>query len=129
MYVCSFRHYTFYIWRKVITRYEWMPMALCPIYLFGLFCILYSIRRTDLALKLTFPLCVIINLVPQYLLEFRYFVIPFLLCRLQVRPQSWWKLIIEFSMFLLINLITLYLFLFKSFRWSHDPENIQRFMW
>ena len=128
MYVYS-RHYTFYIWRRLITRYEWMPMLLSPIYLFGLFCILYSIRRTDLALKLTFPFCVIINLVPQYLLEFRYFVIPFLLCRLQVRPQSWWKLIIEFSMFLLINLITLYLFLFKSFRWSHDPENIQRFMW
>ena len=123
------RLYQFVITLKFVNDSIEHEIKQSSIYLFGLFCILYSIRRTDLALKLTFPLCVIINLVPQYLLEFRYFVIPFLLCRLQVRPQSWWKLIIEFSMFLLINLITLYLFLFKSFRWSHDPENIQRFMW
>ena len=121
------RHYVFYIWKKIITR--WSPIALSPIYLFGGYCVLHSLRRTDLAFKLAFPLCVIINLVPTYLLEFRYFVIPFFLYRLQVRPLSWWKLILEFVMFSVINIGTIYLFLFKSFRWSHDTENIQRFMW
>ncbi len=123
------RHYTFYIWRKVITRTEWSPMALVPAYIFGGFCILYSIRRTELAFRLCFPLCVVINLTPQFLLEFRYFVIPYLLYRLQVRPLCWWRLSAELTMFIVINFATLYLFLFRTFRWPHEPEAVQRFMW
>merc|ERR1719447_2027706 len=85
------RHYTFYIWRKIITRNSLTPILMTPIYIYGAFSVLYSLRRTELAFKIAFPLCVVINLFPQYLLEFRYFVIPFILHRLQVRPQSWWR--------------------------------------
>ena len=42
-----------------------------PAYLFGAYCILFSIRRNGIVFKLTFPLCVIVNLCPQLLLEFR----------------------------------------------------------
>jgi alpha-1,2-glucosyltransferase len=123
------RHYTFYIWRRIIVRNEWSAMVLIPVYLYGAFCVLYSLRRTDLAFKLAFPFCVMVNLTPQYLLEFRYFVIPFIIYRLQVRPQSWLHLILELIMFLTVNALTLYLFLFKPFEWPHEPGVIQRFMW
>ena len=123
------RHYTFYIWRRIVMRSEWSAMALTPIYLFGIYGILYSLRRADLAFKLAFPICIIINLVPQYLLEFRYFVIPFMLHRLQLRPQSWWNLGAEFITFQTINVVTLYLFVYHPFHWAHEPESIQRFMW
>ena len=123
------RHYTFYIWRRVIMRTEWTPFAITPIYVFGGFCVLYSLRRAELEFQLAFPFCVLVNLVPQYLLEFRYFVIPFILYRLQLRPQVWWKLLLELMLFVVINTITIYLFLFKPFHWPHDAENIQRFMW
>ena len=123
------RHYTFYLWRRIITRTETAPFLLTPLYIFGAFYVLYSLRRADLAFKMAFPLCVVINLMPQFLLEFRYFVIPFLLQRLQVRPQSWWKLMAEMALFQCLNAVTIYLFLFKPFRWGHEPMHVQRFMW
>lgn len=123
------RHYTFYIWRRLIVRTEYSALVLVPIYMYGAFSILFNIRRSDLMLKIALPLCLIINLLPNYLLEFRYFVIPFVMQRLQVRPCSWWKLVAEHVLFQAINVITLYLFIFKPFRWSHDPEEWQRFMW
>ena len=91
--------------------------------------VLFSLRRTELAFKLAFPICVVINLLPQLLLEFRYFVIPFILQRLQLRPQSWWTLMAEMALFQFVNVVTVSLFLFKPFQWEHEPENIQRFMW
>ena len=66
--------------------------------------VLFSLRRTELAFKLAFPICVVINLLPQLLLEFRYFVIPFILQRLQLRPQSWWTLMAEMAMFQFVNI-------------------------
>ena len=63
------RHYTFYIWRKIITRTSLTPILMTPIYIYGAFSVLYSLRRTELAFKIAFPLCVVINLFPQYLLE------------------------------------------------------------
>ena len=123
------RHYTFYIWRKIITRTELSPIFLAPIYIFAAFSVLFSLRRTELAFKLAFPVCVVINLLPQYLLEFRYFVIPFILHRLQFRPQNWWTLCAEMALFQVVNFITISLFLFKPFHWEHEPSQIQRFMW
>ena len=123
------RHYTFYIWRKIIMSSHWPPTALVPIYFFASFCLLYSLRRSDLAFKVAYPICLVLNIVPQYLLEFRYFVIPFMFYRLQVRPQSWLKLIAELLIFQSVNIVTLYLFLYKPFAWPQNPGEKQRFMW
>ena len=100
------RHYTFYIWRKIITRTELSPIFLAPIYVFAGFSVLFSLRRTELVFKLAFPVCVVINLLPQYLLEFRYFVIPFILHRLQFQPQHWWTLCAEMAFFQVVSVIT-----------------------
>lgn len=123
------RHYTFYVWRRILTPTDWSQMAAVPVYVFGGFCVLHSIRRTHIMFKLAFPLCVVLNLTPQLLLEFRYFVLPYLMYRLQVRPQTWWKLAAETALYAVINGVTIYMFLARPFKWSHDPEATQRFMW
>jgi hypothetical protein len=32
-------------------------------------------------------------------------------------------------MYVLINILTIGLFILKPFRWDHEPHEIQRFMW
>lgn len=123
------RHFTFYIWRRIVTRTDEMPMYLAPIYIFGAFSVFYSLRRADLVFKMAFLVCIVINLAPLYLLEFRYFVIPFILQRLQIRPLNWWTLCLEMALFQGLNLATLALFLFQPFVWEHEPDQVQRFMW
>ncbi|KAL8788063.1 MAG: hypothetical protein Q9195_007477 [Heterodermia aff. obscurata] len=39
------------------------------------------------------------------------------------------RLIIETAWFMLINVVTGYLFLYKGFEWPQEPANVQRFMW
>ena len=124
------RHYTFYIWRRIIARKEpWSKFVLVPLYLYGGFCCCHSIRKTNIIFKLSYVFFVTLNLCPQLLLEFRYFVIPFLMYRIQVRPTNWTKLFMETLLFVAINALTVYLFVMKPFKWEHDPEETQRFMW
>lgn len=123
------RHYTFYVWRKVITRYEWAKYALLPAYVYGAFCILHALRRTSVVFKLTFPLFVFVSLSPQLLLEFRYFIVPYLLYRLQVKPSVWWKLGCEGLLYVAVNLFTVAVFVLKPFKWEHDPSDTQRIIW
>ena len=125
-----FRHYTFYIWRKIIARKEpWSKFLLIPVYFYGGFCCCHSIRKTNIIFKLSYVVFVFLNLCPQLLLEFRYFVIPYFMYRLQVRPTNWTKLVLETVLYLSVNAITIYLFVMKPFTWENEPEQTQRFMW
>ena len=123
------RHYPFYLWRKIIDRNWWSKYLLIPIYIYGAFCVLHVLRRCGIIFLLTYPFFVGVNLTPQLLLEFRYFILPFLMYRLHVRPIKWWKLILETIAFLVINAFTIAVFVMKEFRWQHDPDQIQRIMW
>ena len=123
------RHFTFYIWRRIIMRHEVVKYVLCPVYLFGLFHICQSMAKSELIFKLVLPLCVFINIVPQLLLEFRYFIIPYILVRAQIKPNCWKSLAIESVMMISVNFITLYAFLFMPFKWTSEPDSWQRFMW
>ena len=87
------------------------------------------LARAELILKLVLPVCVAINLLPQLLLEFRYFIIPYLLIRAQIKPVCWKSLALESVTMLTINAVTMFLFLYKPFSWDHDPDTEQRFMW
>lgn len=123
------RHFTFYLWRKVIMRHWTSKFLLIPIYILGFYHMARSIRKTDLIFKLVVPPCICLAVVPQLLLEFRYFVIPFLLLRSQIRPTSRLCLAGETLLLSTVHFITFGLFLYRTFEWPSEPGIEQRFMW
>merc|ERR1712098_796512 len=123
------RHYTFYIWRKIFMRHWTVKYLLVPVYIFGLFHIAQSIAKSDLPFKIFLPLCAMLNIVPQLLLEFRYFIIPFIFIRIQWKPVFLKSLAVESCLLIVINFATIYTFLFRSFAWESEPGQLQRFMW
>ena len=77
---------------------------------------------------LLYLFCVILVLVPQKLLEFRYFVFPYLLFRLHVPQPSWWGLVGESVLHVAVTMVTVVLFVNYPFRWPGN-DSLQRFMW
>jgi len=123
------RHFTFYIWRRFFMRHWSLKFTLIPAYIFGGYCVSNLICKSELMFRILFPFCVVLSLAPQALLEFRYYIIPFIFVRLQVKPTDCVKLAVEFCILVAINSIVFYLFLFKPFKWEHQPDEVQRFMW
>ncbi|QQP36941.1 Dol-P-Glc:Glc(2)Man(9)GlcNAc(2)-PP-Dol alpha-1_2-glucosyltransferase [Caligus rogercresseyi] len=123
------RHYTFYIWRRLLHRNSWSPYMGIPFYIYGAYCIHRTLRATGLIFRLSFSIFLALNLCPTLLLEFRYFIIPFLLYRLHIRPEKYSHLLLELALFLSVNFITLYLYMYKPFLWESEPQRNQRFMW
>ena len=124
------RHYPFYIWRKVYARHWLVKYAIVPLYMFAAFCIhkQLSLKQHRLWLVM-FYTCVAIVTVPQKLLEFRYFIIPYILYRLHIPLASYTRLVLECVLYIAVNAATFYLFLEKPFHWAHSPKEVQRFMW
>ncbi len=123
------RHYTFYIWKRVFEYQPWGRYIVIPLYLFGAY-VTYQIMSASKSFifALAFTFCCFVALVPQRLLEIRYFFIPFLFVRLHVPPHSWILLFLEFSMYVAVNAATIYLFITRPFYWA-DSDLVQRFMW
>ena len=125
------RHYTFYIWSKFFKRHNLMKYSLSPVYYFCIFSFykLLISNRKSFGWLLAYTICLCACLIPQKLLEFRYFIIPFIIFRLNVKTYSLRLVFLEIIIYSLINLITIYLFLYKTFYWNSSNEEIQRFMW
>lgn len=70
------------------------------------------------------------TLAPTSLLEFRYYLIPYLLWRLEANETqlSRGTRLCEVLLWLTIHIVTLWLFVFKAFHWE-GSEAEQRFMW
>ena len=125
------RHYTFYIWSRFFKRFDAFKYLLVPVYLA---CGYLFFRNLFLAGKslgwlVVYSICVLIGIVPQKLIEFRYFIIPFYIYRLNIIQLSWKEILIEFAFFVMINFLTIRLFLNKVFYWPNVPHEPQRFMW
>ena len=106
------RHYTFYIWKRVFEYQSWGRYVIIPLYLFGAFATYRTMSASkSFIFALAFITCCFVALVPQRLLEIRYFFIPFLFVRLHIPPRSW-----------------VALFITRSFYWPDSPL-VQRFMW
>ncbi|KAG0232022.1 glucosyltransferase [Actinomortierella wolfii] len=123
------RHYTFYITRILLLR-SWVVRYLAvPFYMMAAWLMWQS-----LAAKRTILWCIIyvvataLTLVPTPLVEFRYFIVPYLVYRLSMRQSRGVWLLLEAGLYSAINLVTMYLFLYRPFRWVH-AEGVQRFMW
>lgn len=120
------------------------------------FCLFGTGRSQSLLWMLGFFACCLATVVPSPLIEPRYYIIPYLIARMQIeegnkgdavlgsrkedssdRPEDSVRrrattpssaLLAEMVWMIAINAVTLYLFLQKPFKWSHSDDQ-QRFMW
>ena len=122
------RHYTFYVWSKIYRRHEVVKYCLIPAYFYAMWHMWAALRLNSVLWKLVYILCVSINLVPATLLEFRYFVIPYLIFRLNMPLGSYTKITMELLLYISVNAATFYVFLEKPFYWQNEVAP-QRFMW
>lgn len=122
------RHYNFYMWKRLFQRHELVRFILVPVYVFVGWNFIDSFNSRSLFWSLAFLACLFGATVPQKLLEFRYFIIPYLFYRLHMPLPSLPRLILEFLLYTAINAATLYIFITRTFHWPNSTD-IQRFMW
>ncbi|XP_014208018.1 putative Dol-P-Glc:Glc(2)Man(9)GlcNAc(2)-PP-Dol alpha-1,2-glucosyltransferase [Copidosoma floridanum] len=122
------RHYSFYVWKNLMNRYHLFKYLLVPMYAFALHAILKSISHMRKLSILSLAFCTCAVLVPQLLLEPRYFIIPYILYRLQLKEPKHWQLVAETVTIILVNIFQFYLFTSKSFSWA-DEKHPQRIAW
>ncbi|OCT87311.1 dol-P-Glc:Glc(2)Man(9)GlcNAc(2)-PP-Dol alpha-1,2-glucosyltransferase [Xenopus laevis] len=122
------RHYTFYVWRKIFQRHELVKYLLVPGYLFAAWSLADSLKGKSVFWLVMFYSCLLAAVVPQKLLEFRYFIVPYLIFRLNIPIPSVSKILFELALYVAVNIFSFYLFLHKTFQWP-DSDQVQRFMW
>lgn len=124
------RHYTFYAWRRIFnSSYSFLFL---PLYSLGLLLMYQKMNHLDNYSRNVFIsfhlLCTLLTILPAYLLEFRYFIIPFIIWRLHLKIDNRWAFRFELLTNVMINLITFYVFIFKPFYWDSSTD-LQRLMW
>ena len=78
--------------------------------------------------KLLYMFCCFLVLVPSPLLEFRYFILPFIILKLQASNIADSLSKLQTLVFAVINLILLHVFLFRPFPSSSSSSKLSRFM-
>lgn len=122
------RHYTFYVWRKIFQRHELVKYILIPVYIFAGWSFTDSLKSKSVFWNLVYFVCLFATTVPQKLLEFRYFILPYIIYRLNIPMPSLSKLLLELALYLSVNAVTFHFFLNKPFQGPNN-EAVQRFMW
>ncbi|XP_070997607.1 dol-P-Glc:Glc(2)Man(9)GlcNAc(2)-PP-Dol alpha-1,2-glucosyltransferase [Oncorhynchus clarkii lewisi] len=122
------RHFPFYVWKRIFQKHEAVRFALIPAYVFAAWNFVDTLKSRSLFWILAFLVCLLAATVPQKLLEFRYFIVPYLLYRLHMPLPSLTRLVLEFLFYTAVNAATLYIFINKTFQWPNSPA-VQRFMW
>jgi len=126
------RHYTFYIWQRWFRRHWLCPYALVPGYVVAIEIMAILVENQSRYHRLALLFGTLAMLIPAQLLEFRYFIVPFTLWRLSIPDRSRRQtllLVVELLGNAALSLLTVYMFLERPFRWSHEPDEVQRFMW
>lgn len=132
------RHYTFYVWRllfgpgkPVFLRY--LPV---PLYAYGLYHLDRMLTRSSIAYKLAFWIVTPLVLCPQYLLEPRYFVVPYLMYRLHSnryynnKSNNLKAALFEFIAYQVCNIVIMWVFLYRPFISTMDKTGrLDRFTW
>ena len=114
-----------------------------------------SLNHMHVAWRVIYFFCVFVSLVPQQviewkwlimisisvfvavlkktlsstqLLEFRYFIIPYMIFRVHLIAPSFSSTVVEFLMYLSVDIASLGLYIYKPFKWEGNSDS-QRFMW
>ncbi|KAI7897317.1 alpha-2-glucosyltransferase Alg10 [Mucor mucedo] len=125
------RHYTFYIWKRIYKRHWTVRYLLTPVYyVSGILNLSTFAQHTSFLVSLGYSFALVLTLVPSPLLEFRYFIIPFLFFMVHIPPPTQIsRTLLGLALYLVIHVVTIYLFLYKPFAWPNEPNATQRFMW
>ncbi|KAF9967509.1 glucosyltransferase [Mortierella alpina] len=122
------RHYNFYIC-KLVLRNQTVRYGMIPIYMASAYFCWQALATEQTLLWVTiYVIATALTLIPSPLIELRYFITPYLIYRIAMRQSRGVWLALEFLLYTAINAFTVWMFLTKPFRWSHE-EGIQRFMW
>jgi len=123
------RHYTFYVWSWLFARHPLLRYVFAPVYLLAGYLVLHTLAlRQHFLWCIGYVLSVTALLVPTTLLEFRYFIVPYIIFRLNISVASLRHLLAEVSVYAVINALTIYVFLHRPFQWNSEVT-LQRFMW
>ncbi|XP_014863214.1 PREDICTED: putative Dol-P-Glc:Glc(2)Man(9)GlcNAc(2)-PP-Dol alpha-1,2-glucosyltransferase [Poecilia mexicana] len=122
------RHFPFYIWKNIYQRHKLVRFLLVPAYIFTGWNFLETLKSRSFFMSLAYLTCLVLATMPQELLEFRYFIIPYLMYRLHMPLSPLSRLVGEFLLYTIVNVATIYLFIAKSFSWPLALTT-QRFMW
>jgi len=121
------RHYTFYIWKNIFRRFPNSRYFFTLGYIFAFWLIWNSLRQVQSILWCIFFFsCVLAVLVPTTLLEFRYYIIPFLFIKLHLGNNNG-RFYFQLICYSVINLITIYIYLYHPFSWFDGQT--AHFMW
>lgn len=126
------RHYTFYLWRRILGATTYSRYCMVPLYALTTWLSIFSTRSRPAIQSFMLAACTAIVLIPAHLVEFRYFTIPWYLYMLDghsvlYQTAGTVRIVCTIVGYLLINAITMYVFLNKSFTWPDG--SIARFMW
>lgn len=123
------RHYVFYVWRYAL-RHQFVRVALIPVYLYAGWAINDSLDAPHCTgiWKLVYIICCCAATLPQKLIEPRYFIIPYLIYRMNVNVTDKKVAVLEFLLHFCINALTVIVFSHKTFAWS-DIAEPQRIIW
>lgn len=128
------RHYTFYIWRRLISPsyHEYAKFLMVPVYHLGIWAFiitLYYSSSASFILSTTLLGAIIATLVPSPLFESRYYILPYVIWRLLQGKIRWEREWLEWIWYTLINLVTFYIFLTHEFQWPGHGNESMRFLW
>ena len=121
------RHLAFYAWRRWL-GHPWLRLTLVPASLATLALLGSGCAGRPLLSRAALAAGTAAVLVPQRLLEFRYFIVPFLVWRLQLRPPGAAACLAECVLYASVNAAVLWLFTVRTFTWEDQPGT-QRIIW
>lgn len=123
------RHYTFYIWRRVLNRTTWSRYAAIPMYAIASWNVWGDSLEANPLISVGLAGCTAAVLIPAHLIEFRYYTIPFFIYMMVffIGRASTKQLLATLCMYMLVNVITIYLFLYRPFQWPDGST--ARFMY
>ncbi|KAG1787833.1 glycosyltransferase family 59 protein [Suillus plorans] len=118
------RHFTFYIWRRVFMLHAAVPYLFIPGYQACAWAWWIRVACDQSLLQtLVLPVLILPTLLPTPLLEPRYFLVPYILLRAQVVDVQPYGIFVEGLWYMVINVATTYVFLYK------ERVGVGRFMW
>ncbi|XP_050530027.1 uncharacterized protein LOC126899303 [Daktulosphaira vitifoliae] len=129
------RHYIFYVWKLFYGHNKPLFLRYLPVpfYAYGLYVLDLKIKKVSFAFTLSYWLTTSGLLCAQYLLEPRYFVVPFLFYRLHTdayNSNTSKMAFFEFIIYQFINIVIMWIFLYRPFISTMDNSGrLDRFTW